>query len=111
MVCHSHDDVGWNLTPEEYYAQKVQHILDTVIVALETDERRKFSQAEVYFFERWWQSQDSIVREKVKKLVKEGRLEFVNGGWVASDEACPTFEDFIINILAGHEFLEKEFGI
>lgn len=35
----------------------------------------------------------------------------MNGGWVASDEACPTFEDFIINILAGHEFLEKEFGI
>jgi DNA modification methylase len=43
--------------------------------------------------------------------VKDGRLEFVNGGWVASDEACPTFEDFIMNILTGNAFLKKEFDI
>ena len=47
----------------------------------------------------------------VKKLVKEGRFEFLNGGWVASDEACPTFEDLILNIATGHEFLRREFGI
>jgi hypothetical protein len=34
--------------------------------------------------------------------VSEGRLEFVNGGWVASDEACPTYEEIIDNIVMGH---------
>ena len=48
---------------------------------------------------------------KVRQLVKEGRLEFLNGGWVASDEACPTFEDLIMNILTGNSFLMREFGV
>jgi alpha-mannosidase len=44
-------------------------------------------------------------------LVKEGRLEFANGGWSASDEACPNYEDLINNILIGHQFLKQEFGV
>jgi alpha-mannosidase len=43
--------------------------------------------------------------------VKEGRLEFVNGGWVAHDEACPTFEEIMVNMMIGHSFLNKTFGI
>lgn len=41
----------------------------------------------------------------------EGRLEFVNGGWVASDEACPTYEEQIMNIMRGHGFLKSTFNI
>lgn len=43
--------------------------------------------------------------------MSEGRLEFVNGGWVASDEACPTFDQAIDNIRIGHKFLHDNFGI
>ncbi len=41
--------------------------------------------------------------------MKEGRLEFINGGIVSSDEACPTYEDLIANVMAGHAFLQREF--
>jgi len=34
-------------------------------------------------------------------LVKQGRFEFVNGGWVAADEACPIYSDLIENIKVG----------
>lgn len=44
-------------------------------------------------------------------LVKEGRLELLAGGWSSHDEACPTYEDFIANMMAGHQFILKEFGI
>ena len=27
------------------------------------------------------------------------------------DEACPTYEDMITNMMAGHQFVLKEFGI
>lgn len=27
------------------------------------------------------------------------------------DEACPTYDDFIENMMLGHEFILKEFGI
>jgi hypothetical protein len=35
-------------------------------------------------------------------LVREGRLEFINGGWVSVDEACPTYEEIILNMFTGH---------
>ena len=35
----------------------------------------------------------------------------MNGGWVANDEACPTFEDIILNMMLGHAFLMREFGV
>lgn len=54
LVCHSHDDVGWNWTPEQYYEERVHLILTNVVKALEEDVTRRFSQTEMYFFERWW---------------------------------------------------------
>jgi len=66
MVSHSHDDVGWNLTPEEYYAQKVHKILDSVVKALQAKKERKFSQTEVYYFERWWKDQTHETKAIVK---------------------------------------------
>jgi lysosomal alpha-mannosidase len=47
----------------------------------------------------------------VKDLVAEGRLEFINGGWSMNDEACPHYEDIIVNMLHGHSFLLEEFGV
>lgn len=38
-------------------------------------------------------------------------MEFANGGWTASDEACPNYEDLINNMIKGHEFLKSEFGV
>jgi alpha-mannosidase len=43
--------------------------------------------------------------------VKGGRLEFVNGGWATSDEACASFEDILGNVMKGHTFLRTEFGV
>lgn len=47
----------------------------------------------------------------MKQLIKEGRLEFLLGGWVANDEACPVYEEIAANILTGHDFLRKELGV
>jgi len=38
-------------------------------------------------------------------------LEFLLGGWVANDEACPIYEEIETNIRTGHQFLQKELGI
>jgi len=45
------------------------------------------------------------MKDKVKKLVKSGQLEFANGGWSATDEACPNYDDLINNMIIGHQFL------
>ena len=63
------------------------------------------------FFSMWWERQTDDMKTKVRALVNEGRLEFVNGGWSMHDEACTHYEDQINNMMFGHDFLLKEFGI
>jgi len=105
FIAHSHDDVGWLKTPKDYYDTQVRFILTGIVDELGKRDRRKFSWTEIYYFERWWNMQNESTREDVRVLVKKGQLEFVNGGWAASDEACPTYEELIVNIMTGHAFL------
>ena len=51
------------------------------------------------------------MKEKVRGLVKSGQLELLSGGWSMHDEACPTYEDMIDNMMTGHDFILKEFGV
>jgi Glycosyl hydrolases family 38 N-terminal domain len=64
----------------------------------------------MYYFSKWWNEQSATVKEQVRKLVDQGQLEFVDGGWASSDEACPTYEEIITNIQTGHAFLKDNFG-
>lgn len=51
------------------------------------------------------------MKTAVRGLVRDGRLEIVNGGWSMHDEACAHYEDMINNMMIGHEFLLREFGV
>lgn len=50
----------------------------------------------------WWKDQTEDMKTSIRKIVTEGRLEFANGGWSATDEACPSFDDMINNFIVGH---------
>lgn len=65
LVCHSHDDVGWLYTLEQYFYKMnenrgrsmfggVQLILTTVIDGLLSNPQRTFAWSEVKFFQMWW---------------------------------------------------------
>ena len=94
LVPHSHDDVGWLKTVDEYFYGAnnsiqnagVQYILDTVVQELEMDPSKKFIYVEIAFFQRWWDEQNESTKKLVKRLVKDRQLEFINGGWCMSDE-------------------------
>ena len=51
------------------------------------------------------------MKDKVRGLVKNKQLEFVNAGWSMHDEACPIYEDMIDNMMYGHDFVLREFGV
>ncbi len=72
IVCHSHDDVGWTSPPDQYYSHKVKSILNTVTEALMKDPSRKFTQTEMYFFEKWWNEINDTKKEEVKLLIRTG---------------------------------------
>jgi hypothetical protein len=75
------------------------------------DPRRKFCEVEMKFFSMWWDNQDHDMKMKVRKLIADGQLELINGGWSMHDEACPTYDDMINNMMIGHEFILREFGV
>jgi hypothetical protein len=75
------------------------------------DPKKKFSYVEMKFFTMWWEDQTEVMKQDVRTLVSEGRLELLNAGWSMHDEACPHYEDLITNMQMGHDFVLKEFGV
>ena len=101
MIAHTHDDVGWLKTVDEYFTGTkskvakagVNFILDTMIQSLLDDPTKHFTYVEMKFFSMWWRLQTPTMKDQVRQLVQEGRLEFVNAGWSMHDEACTHYED------------------
>ena len=116
IVAHSHDDVGWLKTVDQYYEGSnrkgwngweenqragVQYIIDTVVQALAWDPDKRFIQVETAFFWRWWREQDEDTRQTVRELVDGGQLEFTGGGWSMNDEAAAHYSAIIDNMSLG----------
>ncbi|CAN8264032.1 unnamed protein product [Cochlearia groenlandica] len=118
LVPHSHDDVGWLKTVDQYYVGSnniiqnacVRNVLDSVVDSLRRDPNRKFVWSEMAFFTRWWEEQSHETREQVRRLVRTGQLEFVNGGWSMNDEATCHYIDMIDQTTMGHVFIKQQFN-
>lgn len=118
FVPHTHDDVGWLKTVDEYFYGAnnsiqhagVQYILDSVIPALLVDPAKRFIYVEIAFFKRWWDEQTSDMKEKVKRLVANKQLEFINAGWCMNDEAATHYNAIIDQMTLGLKFVEDTFG-
>ncbi|CAK9298030.1 unnamed protein product [Gordionus sp. m RMFG-2023] len=111
VVPHSHNDPGWIKTFLEYYDTETKHILDYMVEFLTTEPRMKFIYAEISFFAHWWNSTTNEKRAAVKKLTEEGRLEFVNGGWVMNDEANAHYSAMVGQMIQGNVWLHNHLGI
>ncbi|XP_053622765.1 lysosomal alpha-mannosidase-like isoform X3 [Plodia interpunctella] len=118
LVPHTHDDVGWLKTVDQYYygshndIQKagVQYILDSVVKELWEKPDRRFIYVETAFFWKWWTHQSDDVRHKVHVLVREGRLQFVGGAWSMNDEAAVHYQTTIDQFTWGLKKLNETFG-
>ncbi len=120
IVPHSHDDVGWLKTVDQYYygwnetiqVANVQQILDSVVEALLEDSSRTFVYVETKFFSMWWKDQSDVTKNNVKRLIHETKqLSFANGGWCMHDEATTHFMGMIDQTTLGHDFLKRELGV
>ncbi|XP_042526495.1 lysosomal alpha-mannosidase isoform X3 [Dipodomys spectabilis] len=118
LLAHTHDDVGWLKTVDQYFYgirndvqhAGVQYILDSVLSALAAEPSRRFVYVEMAFFSRWWRQQTNATQETVRDLVRQGRLEFANGGWVMNDEAATHYGAIVDQMTLGLRFLEDTFG-
>lgn len=118
LVAHTHDDVGWLKTVDQYYfgsrstIQKagVQYIIDSVIQALLADPNRRFIYVETAFLWKWWLRQNEKVRADVRMLINEGRLEIIGGAWSMNDEAVTHYHSLVDQFTWGFRRLNDTFG-
>lgn len=117
LVAHSHNDVGWLKTVDQYYYGStriqfagVQYIIDSVIQALRANPRRKFIQVETAFFYQWWQKQSDKKKEQLKQLVRNGQFEIVGAGWSMNDEAAAHYHSIIDQLTFGIKYMEDTLG-
>ncbi|CAH2064719.1 unnamed protein product, partial [Iphiclides podalirius] len=118
IVPHTHDDVGWLKTVDQYYygsrnnIQKagVQYILDSVVKELWEDPKRRFVYVETAFFWKWWVRQGGAVRSRIRELVRQGRLQFAGGAWSMNDEAASHYHSTIDQFTFGLSKLNETFG-
>ena len=118
MVPHSHDDVGWLKTVDQYFIgsnsslqqANVNQLITAVVAALKRVPERRFVYVEQAFFQRWWRQQNEAMKAEVRALVKGKQLEFINGGWCMHDEATTHFVDMIDQTTLGHQYIVQQFG-
>ncbi|KAF2367623.1 Glycoside hydrolase family 38 N-terminal domain [Trinorchestia longiramus] len=112
LVRHGgHPLPGWIKTFERYFTDQTSHILDNMARKLPEDSRRRFIWAEISFFAMWWERQTPTVQNTVRKLVADGQLEIVTGGWVMPDEAVAHYWSIIDQLVTGHEWLRTHLNI
>ncbi|XP_051165376.1 lysosomal alpha-mannosidase [Leptopilina boulardi] len=118
IVAHSHDDVGWLKTVDQYFyghrnniqPAGVQYILNSAVKSLQENPERRFIYVETAFFWKWWMRQDERVRTIVRNLINEGRLEIIGGGWSMNDEAVTHYHSVIDQFTWGFRILNDTFG-
>lgn len=118
LVPHSHDDVGWVKTVDQfYYGTKsdvytagVQFIYDSVLKSVQKRPDRKFIYVETAFFWKWWQEQEERERNILKELVNNGQIEFIGGGWSMNDEAVTNYQSIVDQMTWGLRKLNDCFG-
>ena len=68
---HTHDDVGWGKTVEEYYTgaeawnshASVNLILNSVVSELLKNPKRRFTYVEIKFFSMWYNEKSQSEKE------------------------------------------------
>ena len=105
-------------TVDQYYSGSntlfqhagVRWVLDSVFEQLQLNSTYKFNVVEQAFFQMWYQRLPQSKQQAVQRLVHNGQLNFINGGYCMHDEAAPSYSDMIDQTTLGHKFLIDEFG-
>lgn len=105
ILPHSHVDAGWLQTVEEYYVHHVKGILNNMVKKLNKYEDMTFVWAETVFLSMWWNELEDDVKFQVRRLIRNGQLEVVLGGWVMSDEATTYYPSVIDQLMEGHQWV------
>lgn len=108
VIGHAHMDMNWLWTYSETMQMCNDNLRQVVAFMQEfPDYTMLQSQAAVYNFV---EMVDPPLFDKVKKYVKEGRLELAGGMWTEGDMNMSSGEAISRNFLLGQRFFQNQFG-
>lgn len=111
LIPHSHTDAGWSKTKDEYFESTVKEILNKLIAVMETDQTTVFNWAETHFLAQWWDQATEEQRTSLSSLAKSGRFGVMGGGWVQHDENLPNYQDILLQLQTGIDWLQYHLGV
>ncbi|XP_055341895.1 alpha-mannosidase 2-like [Paramacrobiotus metropolitanus] len=111
IVPFSHADPGWLNTVEEYFDTSIKHALNNMLQFLQEHKDMSFIWVETSYFKIWWQMLGDKDKAATRQLLKEGRLEIVNGGYVMPDEATCHYYAILHQYVFGHQWLWENLGV
>ncbi len=108
LVPHTHYDVAWAFSKEEYLKIN-EAILEEASGLMETSEF-KFCLEQTFLLNEISKRNHNLF-QRLKKMIKAGKLEIVDGQYLMADTMLPSGEVLIRNILLGKRYCEEKFGI
>ncbi len=109
VVPHTHYDAVWVFTKEDYFYINIDFILKKVIEIMEKHPEYKFLIEQTFLLEEIENRYPELF-EKIRKYVKEGRIEIADGEYLMPDTMLPQEETLVREILVGKWYLRKKFG-
>ncbi len=109
VVPHTHYDAVWVFTKEDYFYINIDFILKRVVEILEEYEDYKFLIEQTFLLEEIENRYPELF-EKIRKFVREGRIEIADGEYLMADTMLPQEETLVREILVGKRYVREKFG-
>jgi len=109
VVPHTHYDAVWVFSKEDYFYINIDFILKKVIEILESHPEYKFLLEQTFLLEEIERRYPDLF-EKIRKFVKEGRIEIADGEYLMADTMLPQEETLVREILVGKRYVKEKFG-
>ncbi len=110
IVPHTHYDAVWVFSKEDYFYINIDFILKKVVEILENYDEYKFLIEQAFLLEEI-ESRYPELFEKIRRFVRERRIEIADGEYLMADTMLPQEETLVREILVGKRFIKRKFGV
>ncbi len=108
LVPHTHYDVAWAFSKEEYL--KINETILEQALKLMKNPEFKFCLEQTFLLQEMEKRKPSLAKG-IKKMVKAGKCEIIDGQYLMPDAMLPTGEVLVRDILIGKRYCKQKFGI
>ena len=109
MTGHSHIDVAWLWTVRET-TRKCARTFSNTVALMDRYPDFVFAQSQAYLYDKTKQVYPEVY-ERIREHVANGQWDIVGNAWVEADTNIANGESLVRQLLYGHEFFQKEFGV